>query len=208
MAAAFSQYLPHFAVNALGGLDLRGRLKPLGSAEPERRDVDAIAEAEARGRRDGAEAARIALEKARAEDQADFDFRLADQKQQWVDETAGAIALQIDTGIAALEASVSGHVARVLARFLDGAVQQRALAEVSQILAAMTTTAPVGRIRIAGPEMLLARLREQPLKCAVAIEYVPSDKADVSVTIDDTIIETQLTAWGERIIAVVGESHG
>jgi hypothetical protein len=209
MAAAFSQYLPHFAVNALGGIDLKGRIKPLGSAEPARRDIDVVAEAEARGRREGAEAARIEFDKARAEDQADFEFRLADLRQKWVDEAAAAVAAQMDAAVAAIEVSVSGHVARVLARILDSTVQQHAIAEVSQILAAMMTSGAAARIRIAGPETLLARLREQAPPRGAAIEYVvTADKPDVTVTIDDTIIETQLAAWGERITAaVVGGSH-
>jgi hypothetical protein len=208
MAAAFSEYLPHFAVNALGSLDFGGRMKPL-SVEPAHRERDVIAEAEARGRREGAEAARIEFERVRTEDQADVEFRLAELKQQWVDETARAVAAQMDTGLAAIEASISGHVAGVLARVLDAAVQQRAIAEVSQILAAMSAGGSIARIRIAGPESLIARLREQPARSAAMVEYVvAADRPDVSVTIDDTVIETQLAAWGERIrAAVVGESH-
>jgi hypothetical protein len=209
MASAFSEYLPHFAANALGGLDVLGRVKPLGSAGSEKREVDLIADAEARGRQEGREAALIEFEKTRAEDLADFDFRLAEQKQQWVEETAAAIAAQIDGGLAEIEASVSGHVARVLARFLESAVEQRALSELAGLLGAAMVEGTVARIRIAGPETLLASLRQQPAARAAAIEYsVAADKAEVSVTIGDTILETQLAAWGERIVAAVaGESH-
>jgi hypothetical protein len=64
------------------------------------------------------------------------------------------------------------------------------------------------RIRIAGPETLLERLRQHPAARAATIEYSVADKAEVSVTIGDTTLETQLTAWGERIVAAVaGESH-
>jgi hypothetical protein len=210
MTTAFSQYLPHFALDAVGGIDLKGRVKPLGSAEPARRDIDAIAEAEARGRLEGAEAARIEFERRRTEDQSDFEFRLTDLKQKWVEVTAAAVSAQIEAGIAAIDASVSGHVACVLVRILDSALQQRAIAEVSQIVAAMIASGTAARIRITGPEALLARLRDQAASKGAAIEYVTvADKPDVSVMIDDTIIETQLAAWGERITAaVVGGSHG
>jgi hypothetical protein len=209
MASAFSQYLPHFAGTALSSLDILERVKPLGSTASEKRDGDAIAEAEARGRDEGREAARIEFEKARAEDQADFEFRLAEQKQLWVEETAAAIAAQIDGGLAQIETSVSGQVADVLARFLERAVEQRALSELAQLVGAAMAEGTAVRIRIAGPEALLAQLRRQPAARAGAIEYsVAADKAEVSVAIGDTILETQLAAWGERIMAAVaGESH-
>jgi CYTH domain-containing protein len=92
----------------------------------------------------------------------------------------------------------------VLARFLESAVEQRALSEMAALLGAATAEGAAVRIRIAGPEALLAHLRRQPAARAAAIEYsVAADKAEVSVTIGDTVMETQLAAWGERIVAAV-----
>jgi hypothetical protein len=104
---------------------------------------------------------------------------------------------------------VSDQVADVLAKFLERAVEQRALSELAQLVGAAMAEGTAVRIRITGPEALLAQLRGQLAARAAAIEYsVAADKTEVLVAIGDTILETQLSAWGERIAAAVaGESH-
>ena len=55
------------------------------------------------------------------------------------------------------------------------------------------------KIRIAGPEDIVAVLRDELQAVPAAIEYVAADWPDVSVSAEPTSIETQLKAWTDLI---------
>ena len=55
------------------------------------------------------------------------------------------------------------------------------------------------KIRIAGPEDIVAVLRDELQAVPAAIEYVVQTGLDVSVSAEPTSIETQLKAWTDLI---------
>jgi hypothetical protein len=201
VAGAFSEYLPHFALNALSSFDLAGKLRPLGGSAVDEPPMDGHAEAEARGRREGREAAAAEFERTRAELVADFDFRVAEKEQSFAGATAEALAAQLADGLATLEQTVAGHVAGALGRFLEGAVRQRALDELAETMTALFASREAVHVRVAGPGTLLDRLRPKLASRSEIIEYVADPRPEVTVTIDDTIMQTRIAAWGDRIAA-------
>jgi hypothetical protein len=207
VAGSFSEYLPHFALNALSGLDLAGRLRPLGGNMADEPPLDGHAEAEARGRREGKEAAAAEFERVRAELVADFDFRVAEKEQSFAGATAEALATQLAAGLATIEQAVATHVAGALAHFLEGAVRQRALDELAETMTALLASREAVHVRVAGPDALLGHLRPKLAGRGEAIEYVTDPRPEVTVTIDDTIMQTRIAAWGERI-AAAGATDG
>jgi hypothetical protein len=101
-------------------------------------------------------------------------------------------------------------VARVLLRFLGNAARDRALDQLSETVAALLAAGGAARVRIAGPESLVNRLRQQAETLKVVVEVtVNPDAADVTVTLDDTIVETRIAEWMERVTrAASGGPHG
>jgi len=201
MAGAFSEYLPHFPAAVFDGIDIGGAQKPFSGEGVPPPPHDAIAEAVARGRREAEAAAELKFERLLAEERADLELRLAEKEEYWRKEVAEVLAGALTGGLKRIETSISDEAARALARFLPGAIRERALGELSQTLAALLADRAATRIVISGPALLVERLR--PLLAEHEVEIVPDARADVTVKIDDTVIETCMSAWVRRIETAV-----
>lgn len=209
MALAFAQYLPHFAIDDLGRLKVAEAVAPPGAQPSDTHESDIVAEAEERGRRAAAEAAGAEIERVRAEDRAAFESRLAEERRQWVEETADRLAEGLASGLDGLRSVVVEGAARALAPFLGTLIRQRALGELSQTVAALLHDGGHVRVRIGGPEALLTALRGRLEPHARTIEYACADGPDVSVTMGNTIIETRIAAWTDLVAAALdGKSDG
>ena len=203
MTHAFSEYLPHFALTPRRrATDFGGRMQPLGAADAP--PADGPAEAEARGRAQGLAEARAEFEAIRANDLAEFETRLAAKEHEFTERTANVLAERLTQGLAQIEEAVSGQTAIVLSRFLETAIRTRAVAELSETVAVLLVQARGARVRVNGPEALVGLLRER-LADHGDIEFEVTEAADLSVAIDDTIIETQIAAWEERLEAAFAE---
>jgi hypothetical protein len=58
-------------------------------------------------------------------------------------------------------------------------------------------------MKIVGPEDLLLTLKEDLGPHGGAIEFLPGDHVEVSVTARDTTVQTQLLAWSDRLEQVL-----
>ena len=106
-------------------------------------------------------------------------------------------------GLAAIEERVGREVGTVLMRFLDHAVRERAVGELTEAVSALIAGGTATRVRIAGPAALIGRVEAAIAATGVPVERDESDTADVSVSIDDTVVETNIAAWMDRLMAQV-----
>ena len=97
----------------------------------------------------------------------------------------------------------------MLAGFLHGAVRERALADLSETVGGLLIGGGAARVKVAGPAALLERLKSIATPGAAPIEFTEHDAAEVTVAIDETVVETNIGAWMERIdSATRGEADG
>jgi len=209
MVAAASRHLPHFSLGPVGGIDLHDAFTPLGDVAgngsvPEQPDTLAIARDEALAE------ARAEFEQIRAADRAEHERQLEERERQFAETTGGVLLGHLSDGLAKIERALCEQTARVLARFLDKAIRERALRELSETVAALIAGGGAVTAKIVGPEPLVARLRELlDASTGPAIELVVGITPEVTVTIDDTIIETRIAAWMDRVNAAIeGEGSG
>lgn len=206
MSGSFSEHLPHFAVKRFGDVALGKLVNPFGRPPPPPPEEGRTG-AEERAIREAVEAAKAEFQLERAEADAAFEMRLAEVRREVSEEAAAALAERLTTAIAEIGASVSTHVAIVLARFVDGAVRRRALDELAETIGALTADSAAARIRVSGPASLLEPLQARLATLGAAIEYSMADTADVHVRIDETVIETRIAAWAAHLAeAADGES--
>ena len=202
MVAAASRHLPHFALTAFNRIDLGDDFAPLADMPgpvPEQSDALESARAEALAE------ARAEFEQIRAADRAEHERCLVERERQFAETTGGVLLGHLSDGLARIERTLCEEAAHVLARFLDTAVRERALAELSETVAALVAGAGAVTVKVAGPEPLLERLREGfDASRMPAIELTVNSAPEVTVTIDDTIIETRIAAWMNRVNAAVG----
>ncbi len=149
--------------------------------------------------------ARAEFERIRASDHADHARQLGERERQIAEQTTDVIVERLAAGLATINETVGHHVARVLARFLESAVRERAIDELSETLAALLADGHATQIRVSGPADLVERLRSVATTAGVSLEAVIGESADVRVTVDDTSIETRIRAWMERTLAAVGD---
>ena len=152
-------------------------------------------------------AAQAEFDAARAADQAEFERRIAERETQILTTIGDALAVQVAEGFAKIEERVGHHVGAVLLHFLDHAVRERAVDELCEAVSVLLAGGSATRVRIAGPAALSRRVEAAIGQTGVTVERADGDAADVSVTIDETIMETNCAAWMDRLMAQAGAAN-
>lgn len=174
-------------------------ITPIWPEEPEENPQVAIDAAREDGRAEGlAEAqANFAAELAQARE--GFAAELKEARQQWANAEGERLREQLVAGLAAMEERLSESVARVLRPFILAALRRRMTEKLVENVRTIVGSADKMKIRIAGPEDIVAALRDELQTVPAAIEYVVQTGLDVSVSAEPTSIETQLKAWTDLI---------
>jgi flagellar biosynthesis/type III secretory pathway protein FliH len=172
---------------------------------PEERAAQ-IAEAEERGRQQGLAEARAEAESARAQAAEAAETRLAEARRHWSAAEAEALADGFSAALRALDATLSDRSARLLAPVLTDALRRQAVAELSGTLVRLLAEPQAATVRVSGPEDLLAALAARLGPLGAAVSFTPAETAEVQVSADQTVIDTQLGAWTRLIAAAVAET--
>ena len=169
---------------------------PLPAPEAEAPSANLLEDAYRRGHAAGvAEGdARIAEERVRSA------IRLGEERAKWSDQQAATIVGGFETACREIETNIASSVARILLPFLADAVRDKAIGSLVEQIAALTGNSPVPVFKITGPGELLDLVRSQ-LQTArrTGIEYEAAETFEVRVVADQTVIETQIAAWSERL---------
>lgn len=165
---------------------------PKAEAPPASLLDDAYRRGHAAGVADGD--ARLAEERVRSA------IRLGEERAKWSDQQAIAIVGGFETACREIETNIASSVARILLPFLTEAVRDKAIGSLVEQVAALTGNSPVPVFKVTGPSELLDLVKTQ-LEGArrTGIEYEAADTLEVRVVADQTVIETQITAWSERL---------
>ncbi|WP_051357060.1 hypothetical protein [Azorhizobium doebereinerae] len=170
-------------------------VRPVKEAAPDPAVVLAAAVEAARA--ETLAAARLEFEAERARDAEAFEAHLGLARQQWAVESATGLAEGLKGAMAEMEERIATAAGRILMPFLAEAVRARAVDELVGHVKRLMSTPEAPVVRVSGPEDLLNVLRA---RCdGTGIEFQPNQDVDVRVTADDTVIETQLRAWGAQL---------
>jgi hypothetical protein len=195
--------LPRFASGETVPKFANPAFRPLNEKPAPPPEADGLAERNA-AVAEALEAARAEFDAARAADLAEFERRLAEREAEIHAAIGEALAARLAEGLAAVEERVGRQVDTVLLRFLDRAVRERAVSELGEAVSALLAGGTAARVRIAGPAALIDRVAAAIAPTGVPVERAEEDAADVSVTIDDTVVETNMAAWMDRLMSQAG----
>jgi hypothetical protein len=138
--------------------------------------------------------ARVAEERVRSA------IRLGEERAKWSDQQAVAIVSGFETACREIESNIASSVARILLPFLADAVRDKAIESLVQQIASLTGNSPVPVFKVTGPRELLDLVRTQlEASRRTGIEYEAAETSEVRVVADQTVIETQISAWSERL---------
>ncbi|MDX3966405.1 MAG: hypothetical protein QHD01_07380 [Bradyrhizobium sp.] len=165
---------------------------PATEAPPVNLLDDAYRRGHAAGVADGD--ARLAEERIRSA------IRLGEERAKWSDQQAVAIVSGFEAACREIESNIASSVARILLPFLTEAVRDKAIGSLVEQVAALTGSSPMPVFKVTGPSELLDLVKTQlEASRRTGIEYEAADTFEVRVVADQTVIETQISAWSERL---------
>lgn len=161
------------------------------------------------------EARTLGILEGRAAVQAEYDVRLAQQvdglekkfaqeRAAWARDQGGRLGELIVERLDAIESKIAEQVAAVLRPFIGDEVRGRALAELKGMLEKMLLNGDYAKITVSGPADLIEVLRAQIADRAKSVTFVTTERPDVTVIADETILETRIVEW---LGAIRGEAQ-
>jgi hypothetical protein len=125
---------------------------------------------------------------------------LKSERERWVADEASRLSALIGGSLEGIGTRVAEQVARILKPFLSEKAKQRAMGELVSALDALLIKGEYSKITVLGPEDLIGALRIHLRGRADAIVFLVSERTcDISVTADETILETRLGSWLKAI---------
>lgn len=135
-----------------------------------------------------------------AEERVRSAIRLGEERSKWSDQQAVAIVNGFEAACREIETNIASSVARILLPFLAEAVRDKAIESLVEQIAALTGNSPVPVFKVTGPGELLDLVRTQlDASRRTGIQYEAAETFEVRVVADQTVIETQISAWSERL---------
>ncbi|MFZ4807692.1 MAG: hypothetical protein ACOYLQ_10575 [Hyphomicrobiaceae bacterium] len=123
--------------------------------------------------------------------------RLAD-RMTWTQGEAAQFAERLEVGLSDIEGRIAELVARVLEPFLVEEQRRRAVRDFVEAIGSLTQRQQGIELTLTGPEDLLTAIGEQ-LHGRVALKLQVTEDPDVRVATEDTVIQTRLGVWMERM---------
>ena len=164
---------------------------------------DKVAEAYRQGEREG-HAAAMAEYEARLKEVAALDAQQrSDERDRWTVEQADTLAASLKSGYQELEANLAGSLARILEPLVGKFITREAVDEFVAQLGVLVSDPSNPPVRISGPGDLLVVVRRKLADSPVQVRCVPDDSCELRVVCDQTIVETHLRAWTDRLKAAL-----
>ncbi len=163
------------------------------------RQAELIQSVEERVRMEEREAARLRLEEALEQERQRHHEEMAIQRELWVEQEALQLSAQIVKAVGNLETVLSERVTRILAAVIPDALKQKAIAEFTDILGTILSGENAPLLRVRGPEDILSGIKAGMVLREGLVEFTPTDDVEVTLTAGDTTVETQFSAWVERL---------
>jgi hypothetical protein len=164
-------------------------------------DLDTLlAEAFARGVAQGEANAAAVHGAALEEAQARAAELLAMERARWADEEGARLAALLAELAGGIEERIAAGTARVLRPFVDEAVRDRALAGLTAALDTILRGKPAASFALTGPaDLAEALLRRLPAPTAERIRFTPGEGIELTLSVDDLVVETQLASWSRAL---------
>ncbi|QBR70684.1 hypothetical protein CU048_04650 [Beijerinckiaceae bacterium] len=203
MTRSVAQYLMRFATSDGGQAAVvkpSEMIGPLPEMEVAREDpVHAHRAAREEGMSEGLELARAEYDARIVKEREAFEARLAAERQRWIEQEAKTLSDKIETAFAAVGMNIGESVEKVLRPFIVDALRYKVVDLLTESVTALLRGGVEPVIKIHGAKDLLAALGAKLSGLSAAIEYAPAETVEVEIVSGQTIIETQISAWIERI---------
>ena len=199
MTAAFPvrHYLTEISGDPARSKDDAGRMGRDARVDAEAR----IEEAHTRGVLEGRSAADVEYAALLVAKDAAFEERLASERQKWAAEEGARLGELLAAGLLNVERRIGEQVGRILKPVFADEVRRAAVSALSQTLRDMLGNGAYARIVVSGPPDLLSALEARVGQVDAALSFVTSERVDLVVHADETVLETRIGAWSKFLEA-------
>lgn len=156
-----------------------------------------------RGLSEGYATARAEYEQKLNDEKDKFSVRLSEERHDLLNEAADSIASNIAEIGNQLELKIAGVTARILEPLISSVVQRQAAASFVEKLSSVTGDSRRPVLRITGPSELIELVRSKLGARSITVELRAEPVAEVSVIVDQTVLETQMKLWADRLKCAV-----
>lgn len=195
-AAPIAKYLTHFGRDAEvpTAPERVVALRP-GAVDTAERHARALEQARADGEAAG-RAAALREQEARSVAEAEsFAVRLLAEREAWRETEAERLAASFAGALAEREQALAAQIARLLTPFIGARMADEVWRSLCAAVDGLMAQGAAATLRADGPADLVEALRTRCAALGVTIEARESDKADVTIRSDDSVVETRLGAW-------------
>lgn len=105
----------------------------------------------------------------------------------------------IKAAILDVESNIAGSVERILTPFVVESMRRRMVDLLAEHVGALLGGSEGPMVKIHGPQDLLAMLREKLAEVSCTIDFSADASADVRIIAGQTMIESRIESWLERI---------
>jgi len=176
-------------------------------SEPSRRggrgagsDMDAlIQEAHARGLAEGRAAIQQDHKSSVLALTHSFQQKVQAERARWAGEQSELLAQLIAARLDDIERRVADVVGDILKPIVEEQIRAHAVAELTRTLGDMLSNGDYAKITVSGPRDLIEGIEAQMGGSKPAVGFVASETADLTVSADETILETRIGAWAEAM---------
>ena len=127
--------------------------------------------------------------------------QLAAARRKWSEEESTTLRASLTAGLTEMETRLAQSLSKVITPFVVDVLRKQMIEELTETIAVLIGSNETISIKIDGPADLLDFLRDKLAEVPARIEYEVTEGVDVSVRAEQTMIETQLSAWIARITA-------
>ena len=152
-----------------------------------------------RGLSEGYATARAEYEQKLNDEKDKFSVRLSEERHDLLNEAADSIASNIAEIGNQLELKIAGVTARILEPLISSVVQRQAAASFVEKLSSVTGDSRRPVLRITGPSELIELVRSKLGARSITVDLRAEPVAEVSVIVDQTVLETQMKLWADRL---------
>jgi hypothetical protein len=199
LLASFDQPEPQKVRSRVVPFDHAQHSSPKVQAKPAPPPPSNDDDAYQRGRSNGYATALAEFEQNLADEKHRLNMQFAEERHNLLNEMAVKIAGNIAEAGAQLEAKIAGVTARILEPFISNAVQKQAVSTFVEQLASVASDVRRPALRVTCPAELVEVLRGKLAVRSIAVELRAAPVAEVSVTVDQVFLETQMKLWAERL---------
>lgn len=161
--------------------------------------TSALEDAFNRGFEEGQREAEARLAHDLGEQRAAAEAKLDRARKTWAMDFGKALSDELTSAVENMHGILADNFSDVLLPIIRNEVRCEAVRKIAAVIRETVASDWQGPLIVEGPNDLLEALQEHLADMKSIVDCRISDGPDIKVTIDETVLETQLAAWGDAV---------